>query len=969
MWYYFAGGFMQVDGNTLVADACKGPECTDDAFDSREYNAPPTDLFVFVKQQATGLWSEQQVLTDGIMEHEAFSRNFVALALHDDTIAMGYSLNHFKNTYTKGSPSSQRGMVLVWYPNKPNYELTETFRYKADVRHDRSLENRASVNQHQWSLQQFLRNEIASNDYKTYFGKYISISGDRMVIGARGSLSSTATTKATCALYTRPRQGGLWSHQQILIDTDEQKGDLTGALIYNNVFTTHGIAPYVQYQSEMAHGKWKCLLVSMFDEFGDGWDTAKLRVSYSDGTYDYYYPDCNSPNPLEFEYCPSMYHQGGTYTFEIVHHEEAKFNWEIEWRVEMNLLSHKAMWGNSSDVYIADRHGKMSFYWNPITLTFDVISTERLVPATVSCTDCPDKDTSHRRQLADTFADVEEPDESTSSPPQLRYLHHASRTASPTVSPAPTMVQNDQYLAEWEKLVMTTSNPLQPWFSSDHSGTYFIMSDVDGKRLLRKYSQCGGGDSPLTHSCWTNYPEAIPDGEYIARIGGARAGQAEGLHTWSFCGVDGGQVEHLQFKVQNGQCYPVQRFTKSRFCSFREGAGVLAEMIIDLGLFDGAELSYLQQTSIFSAFERLLPNTKSKDFKVISQHRDDDGHLHITVGLRLKLTDHGYDPTDFSAISELEGVYNTYMYSVASNGALAKELAASFEASGAFLEQQNVHVELMKFDTATIPRGQIDVDDDSPSDTTHNAITREWLTDGYKPATSTEVEVYSILTSLTDAIALCGYIGLLVCAVYGGHMAHRMYRQRQPHMEQKLGDAAVVLHKTSRRVARGGTNRLSRLKNLALGLLDDFADYVVDGEVTHDRDTGEPLVAQVVIPAAEQLFSEDQEAEERKSRARRKRQKKNSKVVANVVAETTAIVFGSGKSMRSDDRGQRLGSDEDQDSEDQDDDAMSLSICSYADSSGDSSGSDEYSSSSSSSTSSYSSSSTDDDTVSSYSLI
>lgn len=900
-WYYFGGGFMQMDGNTLVADACKGAECTDDAFTSREYNAPSTDLFVYVKQEASGLWSEQQVLTDGVMEIEKYSRYFSSLALHDDTIAMGYSLNVLKNTYTKGSPSGQGGLVLVWYPSKPNYELTETFRYKAAVSKKRSG-NSASLNQHHWSLQQFLRNEVTSSNYKTYFGKYISISGDRMVVGARGSTSATATTQPIVTLFSRPRQGGLWSQQQILIDTAESKADVTGAVIYNNLFTTHGITPFVQYQSEMAHGKWKCLVVSMFDEFGDGWDTAKLRVSYSDGTYDYYYPDCNSPNPLEFEYCPSMSHQGGTYTFEVVHHREAQFNWEIEWKVQMNLLSHKDIWGNATDVYWADRHSKISFYWNPIELSFEEVSTERLIPATLSCSDCPDKTgTAHRRLLArpDEDFDEKEPEQ-----PLTRQLRHASRTASPTVSPAPTMAQSAQYLSEWEKLVMTTSNPLQPWFSADRTGTYFMMSDLQGKRLLRQYSQCGGGTSPLTHSCWTNYPEAIADGEYIARIGGARAGQASGLHTWSFCGVDGGQLEHLQFKVLNGQCYPVQRFTKSRYCTFREGAGVLAEMVIDLGLFDGAELSRAQQKSIFGALERLLPDTKSNDFKISTQRRDDDGHLHITVGLHLKLLEHGYEPSDFAAISTLEDTYNTYMYNIAASGALASELATSFEASGAFVEQKNVHVDLMKFDTATIPRGEIDVDDDTPPDSSQDAITREWLTDGFKPASSTELGMFSALAYLTDAIATCGYIGLLVCAFYGARAIQRQYRQRQADVEQGLKEMATVVRKTSRRAARGGSSRLSNVKNAVLGVLDDFADYVVDGEVTHDQVTGAPLVAEVVIPTADELFGDEQQ--DHVSRSRRGKHKRGKAAVpavgnsSNKREEASLSAFSSESSSDSD---------------------------------------------------------------------
>ena len=102
MWYYFGGGFTQVDGSTLVTDACRGFYCTEDDFTLREYNSPATDLFVYVKQENTGLWSEQQVLTDSIMEVRKYSKYFQDVELHDDTIAMGISLSVTGSSITQG---------------------------------------------------------------------------------------------------------------------------------------------------------------------------------------------------------------------------------------------------------------------------------------------------------------------------------------------------------------------------------------------------------------------------------------------------------------------------------------------------------------------------------------------------------------------------------------------------------------------------------------------------------------------------------------------------------------------------------------------------------------------------------------------------------------------------------------------------------------------------------------------------
>ena len=887
-WYYFGGGFTQMDGNTLVADACRGTHCTDDTFVRREYNAPSTDLFIYVKQEKTGLWSEQQVLTDPVMEAEAFSKIFNAVSLHDDTIAMGYTLqvSSYGSTATQGT-DQQAGLVLVWYPNKPNYELKETFRHKAGVKLRGKSNNSPALNQHQWSLQQFLRNEVASTSFKTYFGMYLSISGDRMAVAARGITSGSPATQPVVTLFTRPRQGGLWSQQQILIHPDEAKEDVTSALIYNNIFATHGLqGPMVQYQSEMAHGKWKCLLVSMFDEFGDGWDTAKLRVSYSDGTYDYYYPDCNSPNPLEFEYCPSMSYQGGTYTFEIVDHVEAKFNWEIEWKVQMNLVEFQGMYGNSSDVFLADRHSRMSFYWNPITLSFEKLETQHLIKSTISCSDCPERGSSHRIRRGLSSAGMERVS-SKYGEDVKRALSHSAKTAAPTVSPAPTMAQSEEYIAEWEKLVMTTSNPLQPWFKDDRSGTYFILTDLEGKRIIRRESQCGGGLTPLTHSCWMNYPEPIPDGEYIARIGGARAGLATGLHTWSFCGVDGGQLEHFQFKVQNGQCYPVQRFTKSRFCSFKEGSGVLAEMIIDLGAFEGSELMKKQRQSIFQSLSNLIPDTRARDYSISSEKRGSDGHMHITVKLHLNLLEHGFDPSDFTAISELEEKYNKYMYEAATSGALATAFSESFQGTGSSIDKDKVQVQLMKFDSATIPRGEIIVDDDSPKDFSES-IDKDWLLD-YKPASSSEVKVYSVVSYLSDAIAVCGYFGLLVCAVYGAKAVQRKYRENRRNIQHDLESASTVIQSRTTAITESSRSGISSVKDKMLNALDDFSDYVFSEDVTRDSSTGAPLIGQVAIPSVGDLIREETSSARRKRKENRRNVKRSSQSKNEACADMSSL--------------------------------------------------------------------------------
>ena len=80
---------------------------------------------------------------------------------------------------------------------------------------------------------------------------------------------------------------------------------------------------------------WNCLIISLGDTFGDGWDTAKLKITAPDGTSETYNPYCTSKNPLKFRYCPLSSSDFGLYYISMINQNDAIFNWEIMWKVQI----------------------------------------------------------------------------------------------------------------------------------------------------------------------------------------------------------------------------------------------------------------------------------------------------------------------------------------------------------------------------------------------------------------------------------------------------------------------------------------------------------------------------------------------------------------------------------------------------------------------------------------------------------
>jgi len=260
-------------------------------------------------------------------------------------------------------------------------------------------------------------------------------------------------------------------------------------------------------------------------------------------------------------------------------------------------------------------------------------------------------------------------------------------------------------------------------------------------------------------------------------------------------------------------------------------------------------LSAKQELSVRSALAVLVPNTKVEDFSITKQVRDDNGHLHISIRLSLRVSDHGFDPSDVSAVSDLEAQYRGYIYQAATTGALSSAFSNSLQTSGAFVEQKDVKMDLMSFDTSTIAKGPIEVDDDMPLVSSAEVIDRDWM-ERYSPASADEVRLYTFMYYLTDVVAALGYVGALITVVYGLHRMRTSYQLHRVALQSDIESATQSFAARSRSTLRS-------IGEKALKALDDFSDYVVEGEVSVDSE-GRALIPEVVLPL-ENLLDLDEE--------------------------------------------------------------------------------------------------------------
>lgn len=477
------------------------------------------------------------------------SEDFAHFAVHDDTIIASVPDGTV-------SATSLAGYVNVYYPNTAKFGVSGKPKPSAT-----------------WSLQQTLRSPTPTANEQ--FGSQIAIDGDTIFV-----LSNNNKTY----VHTRSTISGAFTLQQTL--TNDYNGQFGFVAADHSSLLVKNTIGDMEFFTNT--DTWDCLIVSVEDQFGDGWGGATLKIKNPDGSFHLYAPNCDSPNPLQFRFCPQSSDDTGAYHFEIVDAKDVGFDWEIVYRVQTET---------NGEWFIGDVKTHMVFDFNS-TMQFTAGPMAGVLTDS-GCEQCPGKPAPKK--------------------PSPKRRHLKGGTSAPTMTPAPTFAPIDDDSIEWQYLQMLSSGG--DWYVSGFKSTSVYISDPKGKHLIHSNTNCLSGIA--TEQCW----QVLPDGDYVMRVGGG-LNDDSGDHTWIFCGISGTAQQQLTFSVSGGYCYPQVKLGVASYC------GNLDSIVHGLGyVLMGGIPSYVTYSTMSSADKSLLQNaivsavTGAKSATIVSVEHTEDGTL------------------------------------------------------------------------------------------------------------------------------------------------------------------------------------------------------------------------------------------------------------------------------------------------------------------------------------------------------
>lgn len=435
-------------------------------------------------------WSEQQVLTYAPCSVP------IDTTVYEDNIAVGYSDGNRVDVYKS---------FLFRYLCPPSPSPCE-----------KTLWTRSQI--------------LYGADGITGIGKSIEMYEDVMAV----------TSSSHVTLFQRYK--GAWTYLSTLTVANVDKVSVAGTDV--TIATATDLITYV------ADSTWKCLIVSIGDQFGDGWGGADLVISGSD-LRERYVPRClENRNPDSFRWCPDQTESevASSYTFEIPHALSYPFHWEMYWTVDIESTRAKI---------IATPASKMTFTWDALDHTM-YLKDARRVFENDTCDTCPERPT-----LKPTPAPKMVP--LTNSQHQQRILK-SRPTHLPTTSVHPTL--SVSMMDDWQNMELLDMSNQYGWWEIDNRGTKYYISTEDGKHLITEGQLCP--NAPGT-TCWQDLPE--PGGNFILRVGGALNEHTDEV-VWKFCYATGVAMEQLKFRVAGSDgsfssigCAPLFKYTATDYCS------------------------------------------------------------------------------------------------------------------------------------------------------------------------------------------------------------------------------------------------------------------------------------------------------------------------------------------------------------------------------------------------------------------
>mmetsp|Transcript_22598 Transcript_22598/g.33044 ORF Transcript_22598/g.33044 Transcript_22598/m.33044 type:complete len:1019 (+) Transcript_22598:174-3230(+) len=756
-------------------------------FNETSGDDPVYDIaFAYWRDPATGVWTEQQSLVASTSVV-----NYFFLEVEDETIVVGDGQ----------SGGTYAGQVKIYYPDTPRFHEKPSPWSSSFHRSDHK-----SHGPH-WSLRQVLY-EPDGGAVDGTFGSMFDLYGNVMAVASPEPYSGST---GFLYFYEREYLGGQWSVQQIISEPEPNR-QLWAPSLYGSVaeFTVFDKAKY--YTQDYA---WDCLIIAMEDAFGDGWDKAQLRAVAPDGSIDVYAPACDSTNPLSFRYCPHVYTDEGLYKFTIEGAEKSKWPWEIQWRV---FEEKTGTW------YRGNKDTSMDFHWDSSALDFSRRAIHRTLPTNITCpTKCDPKPLPKSSSLSS------------------RELKGKESTASPTISPAPTLAQTDG--PNWQYFTMTT-NVGDSWFNEEHQGTNYYISDSKGHRLISTGTMC---DGVVTQDCWQH----LPDGDYVLRVTGD-LDTSYASHSWAFCGRVGGASEMLVFRVTNDECDAVAAYTRTSFCE--DQLGVVAVADVNLILSGVGTLHEDDADSLVAALISLFPRLKADNVKIARSFAVSSG-LDVELQVQLPLSTLGYDPTDpdsyVSAYSDFTSALETYI----SNGKLRTALQSS-ETESNIARVVGIHLGMTEILTGGAPSHResfVLVQDMAEEPAQAESVVE-------KTAPAGDFDVQGILRGFeVGALYSASGAGYILMAVIilaalkfasssnglrsiRGHMTPSSQGEKEDMLERGSGGEEVLIRKSSspalaiKSLKEKYCRTHNKVEYAVVSTLDDIADGVVDFFSAGDSD-------------------------------------------------------------------------------------------------------------------------------------
>ena len=637
----FLGERVAMHNKVLVA---AGDDSSGKAPASQHNYANTANTVVIYEQGHDGKFSQSQVIT----VKAGNTRELISdVTVFDETIAITTM-----GTDTDPSTANSRDKVYIYYPMSDRFGLSSKPKPKPGPQ--------------QWTNTQILTSSVSTDVRYGAGAPDTSISMNTLKYL---TTDDAATDYVAIATSTRDCLSCKFSTPAVVAtvgsvvttDTDVVMASDANAFYTYHVDDSNTIMDPIRNYHSMEK---RCLTIDLQDQYNDGWGTASLVVTSPGGVREKFTLQCTTANPNIFSYCPRSF-EHGDYNLHIENGKETPFGWEIIWKV-----------ATGTSWYYGNRDTHMFFQWNEKYEDFHISDSKNLLPQYATCEVCnPNKPSATHRSLSN-----------------LRSLHHKGATSSPTMTQSPTITANGYSTYLWNEFVFVDANP---WFDDDYEGTYFFISDRDGKHLFKIATTC---TSTANQKCWVD----IPDGDYVIRVGDSTSGA--GTDTWAFCESSNALSANseLHFTVLDQQCYAGAFYEAESLCSNTYKSDFFLNVNILLG--GGIEsLSVSDESILRVAVEETMLSvlgTMPTAMKVSKQEVSSSG---LKVSLLL----------EFGSLPDTSALDNLVLETSSASSLLKYELIGSQEMSAKFLNGDVSSVSIVSVSTNAISRDYSDIDESS----------------------------------------------------------------------------------------------------------------------------------------------------------------------------------------------------------------------------------------------------------------